>query len=64
MTDAKLIQRLALVVAAQARIASKQAENDTRRFKGMPPAYDENSFQPDIEALKAIAEGLCQVPGE
>lgn len=64
MTDPQLLQRYALVVASSARIAQMSAENDTRRFKGMAPAFDAISFEKEIAALEAVLDDLGPVFGE
>jgi hypothetical protein len=64
MTTHDLLQRYALLCLANARIAAMSAENETRRFKGMAPAYDGISFDAEVQKIEAIAANLCGERGE
>lgn len=61
VTDRKLLQRYALVVAANAKIAQMSAENETRRMKGLAPAFDAICFEPVISQLEAVLDDLGAV---
>lgn len=56
MTTPQTAHALALIAAAQARIAGMQAENHSRQNQGYSLAYGEDAFFTEASHLDQIAE--------
>ena len=58
MTSPKTAYVLALIAAAQARIAGMQALNQHRLSLGQSIAYDEDSFDNEAAGLEQLAQDV------
>ena len=56
MTTSQTVRALALIIAAQARIAGMQAANLDRQMQGYSLAYSEEAFFQEAGSLEQIAE--------
>jgi hypothetical protein len=55
MTTSQTVRALALIIAAQARIAGMQAANLDRQMQGYSLAYSEEAFFQEAGSLEQIA---------
>lgn len=60
MTSPKTAYALALIAAAQARIAAMQALNQHRLSLGQSIAYDEEAFCNEATGLEQLAQEVIQ----
>ena len=60
MTSPKTAYALALIAAAQARIAAMQALNQHRLSLGQSIAYDEEAFYNEATGLEQLAQEVIQ----
>lgn len=60
MTSPKTAHALALIAAAQARIAAMQALNQHRLSLGQSIAYDEEAFYNEATGLEQLAQDVIQ----
>lgn len=58
----ELIHALAMITAAQARIAGMQAENSDRQSRGLSIAYGVDAFETEAHSLEQLAVHAINLP--